>query len=63
MTPENETEATPIGVWMSVAYASCDDCGQEYGSKNAMGLMARHCKKYKHDGQVSMVYAIHYKEE
>ena len=40
------------------AHASCDNCEQTYDSNNAMGLMARHCKKMKHDGQVSMEYAI-----
>lgn len=52
-----------MGVWICKVYASCDDCDTEYYSNNAMGLMAKHCKKHKHNGQVSMEYAIHYAEE
>lgn len=51
------------GVWMCKACATCDDCDVEYNSNNAMGLMARHCKKMKHSGQVSMEYGIDYKGE
>ena len=52
-----------MGVWVCKAFATCDDCDVTYGSNNAMGLMAKHCKKYGHDGQVTMGYAIHYASE
>ena len=45
-------------VWMVKAFASCDKCDKEYYSNNAMGLMARHCKKTGHSGQVTMEYGI-----
>ena len=47
-------------VWICKACATCSDCSKEYYSNNAMGLMAKHCKKYRHDGEVTMCYAIHY---
>ena len=45
-------------VWICKAYAKCDDCGKEYGSNNAMGLMAKHCKKEKHSADVTLNYGI-----
>lgn len=50
-------------VWMTKAYATCSDCNFETGGNNAMGVMAKHCKKNKHNGEVTMQYALHYKEE
>lgn len=47
-------------VWMTKSYAECDDCDVNYGSNNAMGLMARHCKKTKHTATVTTGYAIEY---
>jgi len=47
-----------MSVYICKAFATCDDCDVTYGSNNAMGLMARHCKKMGHSGQVSMEYAI-----
>ena len=47
-----------MSVWICKACATCDDCEKEYYSNNAMGLMARHCKKEKHSGQVTMEYGI-----
>ena len=52
-----------MSVWMCRAHATCDDCEVEYGSNNAMGLMAKHCKKTGHTGQVSMVYGIDYSKD
>ena len=49
-----------MGVWICKAHATCSDCGKEYNANNAMGLMAKHCKKEGHDGEVTMCYAIHY---
>lgn len=40
------------------ANATCDACKTEYDSNNAMGLMAKHCKKTGHTGQVTMCYDI-----
>lgn len=45
-------------VRMCKAYAKCDDCDVDYGSNNAMGLMAKHCKKTGHTADVTMCYAI-----
>ena len=47
-----------MAVWICKAHASCDDCKKEYDTNNAMGLMAKHCKKHKHQGQVTIGYGI-----
>ncbi len=45
-------------VWMCVAFAKCDKCDVEYGSNNAMGLIARHCKKTGHTAFVDQSYGV-----
>lgn len=45
-------------VWLCVAHAKCSDCDTEYNSNNAMGLMAKHCKKTGHTADVSICYGI-----
>ncbi len=52
-----------MAVWMCKAYATCSDCDITYGSNNAMGLMAKHCKKTGHSGEVSMQYGIDDKDD
>ena len=44
--------------WICKAAAICDVCGVEYHSNNAMGLMAKHCKKTGHTGEVTLCYGI-----
>lgn len=43
---------------MTVAHAKCDNCNTQYDSKNAMGLMARHCKKTGHTAYINCGYAV-----
>ena len=45
-------------VWLCKAHATCNDCDVEYGSNNAMGLMAKHCKKTGHNAEVTIGYGI-----
>ena len=45
-------------VWICKVNATCDNCNTEYNSNNAMGLMAKHCKKTGPIGQVTMMYGI-----
>ena len=47
-----------MSVWMCKAYAHCSDCDTEYFSNNAMGLMAKHCKKTGHNADVTLNYGI-----
>lgn len=51
-----------MSVWLCVAFAKCDDCDKEYSTNNAMGLMAKHCKKEGHSASVTMEYGIEYKK-
>lgn len=41
-----------------VVCATCDDCNTEFNSRNAFALIVKHCRKYGHNGQVSMEYAV-----
>lgn len=50
-----------MSVWMALAYAKCDNCDVNYNSRNAMGLMAKHCKKTEHTASISIDYGCDYK--
>lgn len=50
-----------MAVWIFSAIAECDDCDVAYYSNNAMGLMAKHCKKTGHTAEVSISYGINSK--
>lgn len=45
-------------VWLTLAHAKCDDCEVVYDSRNAMGLIARHCKKTGHTASVTVDYGV-----
>lgn len=47
-----------MSVWICSVIAECDNCDVKYYTNNAMGLMAKHCKKTGHTAEVSISYGI-----
>ncbi len=47
-----------MSVWICKASATCDNCDVEYYSNNAVSLMAKHCKKTGHTGEVTVCYGV-----
>ena len=38
----------PWDTWLVHAYARCDDCGAEFGARNAQALAGQHARIYGH---------------
>ena len=47
-------------IWFTKSYCTCSDCDFECKEQKDM---IKHCKSKKHDGEVTLQKAIHFKEK